>query len=138
MSLGGPVTAPNSPYGDQPTSGYPGNQYPGPPPTYAGGPAYGPPAPGYQPYPPQPSYNIYAILSLVFAIFILPPLGIYFGIKAQQQIAVSGERGVELAKAGVVTGWVLSGFYVLSLLITCGLFLGMFGVMGSIFVNTPH
>jgi hypothetical protein len=39
---------------------------------------------------------------------VLPPLGIYFGKKAQQQIAVTGERGIELAKAAVVVGWVLT------------------------------
>jgi hypothetical protein len=34
--------------------------------------------PPYQPYPPP--YNVYAILSLVLALFVLPPLGIYFGV----------------------------------------------------------
>jgi len=73
--------------------------------------------------PPPPHYappiNLYSILSLVFAIFVLPPLGIYFGIKAKQQIAQTGERGAELATAGIVTGWVLSGLLAVMLIIWC-------------------
>lgn len=65
------------------------------------------------PYYPQPPINMYAILSLVLAIFVLPPLGIYFGHKAKQQIAVTGERGTELATAGIVVGWIFTGFFIL-------------------------
>ena len=102
----------------------------GPPPAY-GPPAYGPPPPGYPGYPVQPPLNTYAILGLILAIFVLPPLGIYFGTKAQQQIAVTGERGVELAKAAVVVGWVLSILFAVLFLIWCAfavsIFSGLFG-----------
>src|SRR6185369_12565036 len=94
-------------------------------------PGYGPPPAGYPGYPVQPPINTYAILGLVLAIFVLPPLGIYFGRKAQQQIAVTGERGIELAKAGVVVGWVLTILWGVLVLIWCGFalffFSGLFG-----------
>jgi len=60
---------------------------------------------GYMVYQPPP-YNTLAVLALVLGIMVLPPLGIYFGHKAQQQIAQTGERGIELAKVGVVSGWI--------------------------------
>ena len=66
--------------------------------------------PGYVWYQPPP-YNTLAILALVLGVMVLPPLGIYFGHKAQEQIAQTGERGVELAKAGVVVGWILTSLY---------------------------
>jgi hypothetical protein len=82
-------------------------------------------------YPVQPPLNTYAILGLVLGLFVLPPLGIYFGTKAQQQIAVTGERGVELAKASVIIGWVLTILYGVLLLIWCAfaasIFSGLFG-----------
>jgi hypothetical protein len=74
--------------------------------------------PPYQPYPPP--YNVYAILSLVLALFVLPPLGIYFGHKARQQMAVTGERGAELATAGIVCGWVLTAIFGFFMVIWCG------------------
>ncbi|WP_240942678.1 DUF4190 domain-containing protein [Planosporangium thailandense] len=64
--------------------------------------------------------NTYAILSLVFAIAVFPPLGIYFGNKAKRQIAERGERGIELANAGVICGWIFSAFQGLVLIIWCG------------------
>ena len=59
-------------------------------------------APPYGWYPPPhgwypPPMNTYAILSLVFALAVFPPLGIYFGNKAKREIAERGERGIELA-----------------------------------------
>ncbi|MBT8225381.1 MAG: DUF4190 domain-containing protein [Dactylosporangium sp.] len=69
------------------------------------------PQPRFQPYPPYappPPYNVYAILSLALGLAVFPPLGIYFGSKAKQQIAQTGERGIELAQAGLVCGWVLT------------------------------
>jgi hypothetical protein len=67
---------------------------------------------GSQPTSPFVGYplpvNIYAILSLGFALFVLPPLSIYFGAKAKQQIAQTGERGIELANAAIACGWVFS------------------------------
>jgi len=75
--------------------------------------------------PPPPPYappiNLYAILSLVFAVFVLPPLGVYFGHKAKQEIARTGERGVELATAGIITGWVMTGILALLVIVWCGL-----------------
>jgi hypothetical protein len=63
---------------------------------------------------------MYAILSLVFAVAVFPPLGIYFGYKAKAQIAQTGERGVELATAGLVVGWIFSSIYGLFILLWCG------------------
>ncbi|MEV4415031.1 DUF4190 domain-containing protein [Catellatospora sp. NPDC049609] len=83
--------------------------------------------PPYPPYPQYPPYNTYAILALVLAIFVFPPLGIYFGGKAKQQIAVSGERGVEFATAAVVIGWVLTGLFIAMFAVWCA----MFGIFAS-------
>jgi hypothetical protein len=124
------MTAPNPGQENQPPPYQPpynapyNPPYPPPPPGY----------PGYPGYPPpyQPPYNTFAILSLVFAVFVFPPLGIFFGYKAKQQIAVSGERGLELATAGLITGWVLTSIYALFLIIFCGGFLGMFSLFGSV------
>ncbi|GAA1658857.1 DUF4190 domain-containing protein [Catellatospora bangladeshensis] len=83
--------------------------------------------PQYPPYQQPPQYNTYAILALVLAIFVLPPLGIYFGGKAKQQIAVTGERGVEFATAAVVIGWVLTGLFIAMIALWCamaGIFAG--------------
>jgi hypothetical protein len=116
------MTAPNPGQENQPPYYQPpyNPQYPPvPPPGYPGYPNYG---------PYQPPYNTMAILSLVFAVFVFPPLGIFFGYRAKQQIAVSGERGLELATAGLITGWVLTSIYALFLLIFCGGFLGVFGL----------
>jgi hypothetical protein len=91
--------------------------YPGYPPPPQYGPLYGPPyGPGYGP----PPYNTYAILSLVFALAVFAPLGIYFGAKAKRQIAQTGERGIELATAGYVCGWVFSALLGLVLVVWCG------------------
>jgi peptidyl-prolyl cis-trans isomerase B (cyclophilin B) len=62
-------------------------------------------------YVPQPPINTYAILALVLGVMVLPPLGIYFGSQAKKQIAVSGERGIEMARVGVIVGWILTGVY---------------------------
>jgi hypothetical protein len=92
----------------------------------AGNPAHGqPPYPPYAPYPPYQPYaysrpvNTYAILALVFGATVFAPLGIYFGKKAKKQIAQTGERGVELATAGVVVGSICTAFYGLTLLVWC-------------------
>jgi hypothetical protein len=86
-------------------------------------PAAAGPTPGhppYQPYAYSPPINMYAILSLVFGAMVFPPLGIYFGNKAKEQIAQTGERGVELATAGQVVGWIFSVMYALFILVWCG------------------
>ncbi|MEU7824519.1 DUF4190 domain-containing protein [Catellatospora sp. NPDC049133] len=89
-----------------------------------------PQQPPYPYYPPQPPYNTYAILSLVLGIFVLPPLGIYFGNQAKKQIAASGERGIELANAGVIVGWVLTGLFLAFFVVWCVMGALMFGMFG--------
>ncbi len=92
-----------------------------------GAPGPTPGQPQYPPYPPHPPYaysppiNMYAILALVFAVMVFPPVGIYFGYKAKQQIAQTGERGIELAAAGLVVGWIFTALYVLFFIVWCGL-----------------
>jgi hypothetical protein len=85
------------------------------------------------PYPPPPPYaapiNMYAILALVFGVFVFPPLGIYFGSKAKQQIAVTGERGAELATAGYVVGWIFTGLIALMFLVWCAFAVSIFSTV---------
>ena len=110
-----PVGPPDPAYGQPPYPPYP----PYPPPPY-GPPPYGPPP--YGPYPPYAyprPINTYAILALVLGAAVFPPLGIYFGKKAKQQIAQTGERGVELATAGLVVGSILTAIYGLVILVYC-------------------
>jgi hypothetical protein len=83
------------------------------------------------PYVAQPPVNTYAILATVFAFAIFPPLGIYFGSKAKQQIAQTGERGIELANVGVIAGWIISVLYGLFLIVWCGLFVTIFATGAS-------
>src|SRR5262249_14395323 len=103
-----------------------------------------PPAP-YQPYgvyKPPPPYNTYAILSLVLAVIVLPPLGIYFGNVAKKQIATTGERGIELANAAVIVGWVMSilmvGFLVLWCLVFGSVMAGWFTFFGAWSSSVPR
>jgi hypothetical protein len=107
-------------YGDPYSGGYgnphgmqPGQPYTGPQPGYG-------PAPGAYPPPAMPrGTNQNAILALVLSL-VLAPLGIYFGNKAKKEIAVTGEDGDGLATAGLVIGWIGTGFLILSVLL-CGL-----------------
>lgn len=92
--------------GYPPIQPYPGQWQPGQP--YP---------PGYPPY--YAPYNTYAILSLVLTVAVFPPLGIYFGNKAKQQIAQTGERGTELATVGIVLGWIFTGIFGVAILIWC-------------------
>ncbi|MFC3502837.1 DUF4190 domain-containing protein [Micromonospora krabiensis] len=103
------------------------DQPPTPPPPSAAGPTPG--HPSYPPYAYAPPMNVYAILSLVFGVMVFPPLGIYFGGKAKQQIAQTGERGIELATAGVVVGWIFTVMYGFFFLLWCG-------VVGTMIVGT--
>jgi hypothetical protein len=105
--------APRAPANLQPP-GRPPGQSPGEPP---GQPPYPPP---YPPYAYAPPINMYAILALVFGVMVFPPLGIYFASKAKQQIAQTGERGIELATAGQVVGWIFTVIWVLFVLVWCG------------------
>jgi len=92
----------------------------------------------YQP----PPYNTLAVLALVLGIMVLPPLGIYFGHKAQQQIAQTGERGIELANAAVIVGWVLSGILAVGFVLWCAVFgsmmFGFFSIFGSMAGHVPR
>jgi len=60
--------------------------------------------------------NTIAILALIFAFFV-PLLGAIFGHVAMGQIKRSGEEGRGLALAGVIVGWVFTGFGALWLFI---------------------
>ena len=84
-------------------------------------PAPTPANPGYPPYPPP--INMNAILSLIFALVVFAPLGVYFGNKAKREIDQTGERGIELATAGVVCGWIFSGL----MLLGCAFSVVLFG-----------
>ncbi|GAB3835941.1 DUF4190 domain-containing protein [Dactylosporangium cerinum] len=87
--------------------------------------------PNFQ-YTPLPPVNTYAILAAVFAFVVFPPLGIYFGGKAKEQIAQSGERGIELANVGVIAGWILSVLFGLFIIVWCGLVgTAVFGVFNG-------
>ena len=97
----------------------------GPPPGY--GPGYGPP-PGYG-YPPPPGYpgawrrptNGMAVAALVTA-FVIAPVGIGLGIAARKQIRQTGEEGDGLALAGIVVGSVITGIYVLMIVLMVAAF----------------
>lgn len=92
----------------------------------------------YPPYQAPPPYNTYAILALILAIFVFPPLGIYFGRKAKEQIAQTGERGIELANAAVIVGWVLTAIFGAFLVVWClfaVVWLGFFGLFGFAAAN---
>jgi hypothetical protein len=117
--------APGAPPAGYPQSAPPaGYGQPGPPPAgQPGPPPYGygqPPYQGYPPYAMQAPVNTYAILAAIFAFVVLPPLGIYFGHKARQQIAQTGERGSELATVGIVGGWILTSLYAVGIVLWCG------------------
>jgi hypothetical protein len=90
-----------------------------------------PPPPGPGPYGyvvyQQPPLNTNALLALVLGAMVLPPLGIYFGYKAREEIARTGQRGSELATAGIVVGWVLTGLFVVAV---CG-----FCLLGAVVPN---
>lgn len=70
---------------------------------------YGQPPP--YPPPPQPGYNVMAILSLVFA-FVFAPAGIVLGHIAKKQIRQTGEQGDGLATAGLVISYIFTGLAV--------------------------
>jgi hypothetical protein len=86
------------------------------------------PRPQVPPYPAPypPPVNTYAILATVFAFVVFPPLGIYFGYKAREQIAQTGERGSELATVGIVAGWILTILQAVFVVIWLGFFLTFF------------
>ncbi|MEI8337280.1 MAG: DUF4190 domain-containing protein [Actinomycetes bacterium] len=64
----------------------------------------------------SPGTNGYAIASLVLSLVGLCGIGsilaIVFGNMAKKEIAISGEGGSGLAKAGVIIGWIGLGIVV--------------------------
>lgn len=96
--------------------GQPGFGPPGYGPGY-GQPGYGQPPPGYG-YPPPPGYvypsppktNAMAVVAIAMGV-TFPPLGIVFGHIARNQIRNSGEDGNGLALAGLIIGYVFTGFF---------------------------
>ena len=74
------------------------------------------------PAPPAPRTNTSAIVSLVLGVLAITSCGFFLGIpailvarKARREIAESGgvEGGQGLARAGQITGWIGSLFYLL-------------------------
>lgn len=68
-----------------------------------------------------PPLNTYALLSLIISLAVFPPVGIWLGYQARKQIAHTGERGGELATAGIVVGWIFTSLYALFFIVWCGL-----------------
>jgi peptidyl-prolyl cis-trans isomerase B (cyclophilin B) len=56
--------------------------------------------------------NTMAILFLIFAFFF-PLMGAIFGHVAVSQFKTNGEEGSGLALAGIIVGWVFTGFWAL-------------------------
>jgi len=80
-------------------------------------PSWGPP-PGYPPYPAYgpPPTNPMAIAALVCAITIAP-VGLGLGIAARKQIRRTGEQGDGLALAGIIIGGIVTGIWVLLIVV---------------------
>ena len=82
-------------------------------------PQYGPP-PGYGYPPPYPVYgpptNPMAIAALVCALTIAP-VGLGLGIAARKQIRRTGEGGDGLALAGIIIGGIVTGIWVLLIVV---------------------
>src|SRR3954468_21794021 len=103
------------PYGQQPTSGASDPYQQHADPYGTGAPSSGQPygqqpygAPGYPGAPYNPTTNVMAILSLVFA-FVFSPVAIVLGHMAKKQIRERGEQGEGLATAGLVLGYIFTG-----------------------------
>src|SRR5690349_6671557 len=83
-------------------------------------PQYGPPPPGYgypRPYPVYgPPTNPMAIAALVCALTIAP-VGLGLGIAARKQIRRTGEQGDGLALAGIIIGGIVTGIWVLLIVV---------------------
>jgi uncharacterized protein DUF4190 len=82
-------------------------------------PRYGPP-PGYGYPPPYPVYgpptNPMAIAALVCALTIAP-VGLGLGIAARKQIRRTGEGGDGMALAGIIIGGIVTGIWVLIIVV---------------------
>ncbi|MEN0104744.1 MAG: DUF4190 domain-containing protein [Curtobacterium sp.] len=77
---------------------------------------------GYQPYAQRPKTNILAILSIVFGLGAIPfffiaillgPAGAILGHVALGKIKQNGEQGRGLALTGIIAGWVMTGVWIL-------------------------
>lgn len=70
-----------------------------------------------QPQAPQPSKtNTLSYVSLILA-FVMPVAGAIVGHISLKQIKTSGEEGRGMALAGVIIGWILTGFLALYFLL---------------------
>lgn len=98
-------------------------------------PAALPAHPGYAVLPPT---NTMAILALVLS-FVVSVAGIVLGHLALGQIRQTGERGRELAIAGLVIGYVITGFVVLMVIayvVFAIVGLGMMSILFGTLANT--
>jgi hypothetical protein len=136
-----PYAAPGQQYGQQyGQPGYGAQQNPYAPAgqqnPYASAGQQNPYAPaGYQPYAQRPKTNTLAILSIVFAfggviiwplVILTSPAGAIMGHIALGKIKQSGEGGRGLALAGVIGGWILTGLFILVVVLVI-----VFASMGS-------
>jgi hypothetical protein len=91
---------------------------------HAAPPPLAPAAPAYSGYPQQRPTNTMAIASLVSSL-IVAPLGIVFGHISLSQIKRTGEEGKGLAIAGLVIGYLATGFAIIALIFAVG-FMALF------------
>ncbi|WP_308009904.1 DUF4190 domain-containing protein [Curtobacterium oceanosedimentum] len=96
-----PYAAPHNPYAQQ---------------QYTADPA------AYQPYAQRPKTNTLAILSIVFGLAAIPmwflaillgPAGAILGHVALGKIKQNGEAGRGLALTGIISGWVMTGIWLI-------------------------
>ncbi|MFJ7288895.1 DUF4190 domain-containing protein [Curtobacterium sp. NPDC098951] len=83
---------------------------------------------GYQPYAQRPKVNTLSVLAIVFGLagalpffwfigILLGPTGAILGHIALGKLKTSGERGRGLALTGVIAGWVVTGIWILVVII---------------------
>lgn len=63
--------------------------------------------------------------------FVVPPVGLVFGIIAQRQIARTGEQGAGLALAAIIVSAIFTGLIVMMVLAWVGWMLSIIGVFLS-------
>lgn len=63
--------------------------------------------------------------------FVVPPVGLVFGIIAQRQIARTGEQGAGLALAAIIVSAIFTGLIVMMVLAWVGWMLSILGVFLS-------
>src|SRR3954468_21762131 len=101
-------------------------------------PQYGPPPPGYGYPPPYPVYgpptNPLAIAALVCALTIAP-VGLGLGIAARKQIRRTGEQGDGMALAAVIIGGIVTGIYVLLIVV---LIISWIALLNTAFAPCPR